>query len=1091
MDIQEDELLPKITVQETGSDESVGTASQAEVLRERVYRFSITPDSGVTGNLTIGLDHTDLTGLNGREMGEVEPIVVYGRSVVSIEDAEVNESDGVLEFAVKLDEAARVRTTVDWATEDVTASSGRDYEAASGTFTFEAGETRKRGKVVIFRTARAEEDETFSIVLSNALPSNRLVIDPDRGTGTMTIKDDSLGAEFRQPATPRTDDSNFEVPLSFHGVPESFSPTTEAVKKALRIANREDCSGARVAGVSGSSGSGKDFTVEVDPDGECHIELTIDEGTEIAGAVMQYTARIWIRGPGGVSVSITDARATEGDDRIRFTVTLSAPPVETVTVEYATRDLDAMAGNDYTAKSGTLTFDPPRVSQGKPRAVIEVPVRDDTVIEDREKFAVVLTNPSSGLAVSDGTANGTIDDNDQGAEFDLTSPRTNGGNFDVRLDFRLPVFDVDIADFKANVHLSAGLIVDINQYTGGQRFILTIDPPDERHIEIVLPRGAVLGGHTIREEARAWLLGPLSFGIGDAEGTEGTDSELRFAVSLSGTAPAPVSVQYETENGTAEAGSDYTAQRGKLTFAAGETLKYVSVPILDDDVDEDEEQFKVKLKGAQDATISDNEGIGTIKNHDAIPIALIARFGRASASHIVDQIETRIKEPAGRGGVAFDLGGAWKRPAENGIDMLPGGPAGMHAGGGSAGGGRALHQDGMAGLNVNGMSGPVDDDPLDRAGLAVSRQMLGGTMSVWTQGAQSSFTGRQAQMSLNGEVRTRMVGADYARGRIITGASIARSRGTGAYSGVTQGEVTSTVTGLYPWIGYRATDRLTVWGVGGYGAGQMILTTGAGAQRSGMSMAMTAVGARGELGSGAGIDLAVKADALWVGTSIAGGQGPNGNLAAAHATVTRMRTGIEGSRSYTLLGRLAVKPVVEIGLRRDGGDAERGAGIDIGTGLALADAASGLAVDVRIRTLAVHQAEDFSERGVAVTFSYNPTSTPHGLNARFTPAWGANATGSAHTLWGGDTMRGFGYGERERRLDGEVGYGLGVGRFVGAPHIGFSSTSQGRMYRLGYGLRAPNAGALQLELRVDVQRSEGMHQRGATHGTIARARVSW
>ena len=190
---------------------------------------------------------------------------------------------------------------------------------------------------------------------------------------------------------------------------------------------------------------------------------------------MQYTARIWIRGPGGVSVSITDARATEGDDRIRFTVTLSAPPVETVTVEYATRDLDAMAGNDYTAKSGTLTFDPPRVSQGKPRAVIEVPVRDDTVIEDREKFAVVLTNPSSGLAVSDGTANGTIDDNDQGAEFDLTSPRTNGGNFDVRLDFRLPVFDVDIADFKANVHLSAGLIVDINQYTGGQRFILTID----------------------------------------------------------------------------------------------------------------------------------------------------------------------------------------------------------------------------------------------------------------------------------------------------------------------------------------------------------------------------------------------------------------------------------------------------------------------------------------------------------------------------------------------------------------------------------------------------------------------------------------
>ena len=505
----------------------------------------------------------------------------------------------------------------------------------------------------------------------------------------------------------------------------------------------------------------------------------------------------------------------------------------------------------------------------------------------------------------------------------------------------------------------------------------------------------------------------------------------------------------------------------------------------------EDEQFKVKLTHNRDAAISDDEGIGTIKNHDAIPIALIARFGRASASHIVDQVETRIREPAGRGCVAFDLRGAGMGPAGNGINMLPGGPPGMHAGGGSAGGGRALQQGRMRGLNKNGMSGPMDHDPLDRAGLAVSRQMLGGTMSVWTQGAQSSFTGRQAQISLDGEVRTRMVGADYARGRIITGASIARSLGTGTYSGVTQGEVTSTLTGLYPWIGYRATDRLTVWGVGGYGAGQMILTTGGGAQQSGMSMAMTAVGARGELGSGAGIDLALKADALWVGTSIAGGQGANGNLAVAHATVTRMRTGIEGSRSYTLLGRLAVKPLVEIGLRRDGGDAERGAGIDIGTGLAFADQASGLAIEMRVRRLAVHQAEEFSEQGVAVTFTYSPTTTPRGLNARFTPTWGANANGSAHTLWNGETMRGFGYGERDRRLDGEVGYGLGVGRFVGTPHIGFSTTSQGRMYRLGYGLQAPKAETLQLELRMGVQRREDGHQESAAHSATAEARLSW
>ncbi len=78
-----------------------------------------------------------------------------------------------------------------------------------------------------------------------------------------------------------------------------------------------------------------------------------------------------------------------------------------------------------------------------------------------------------------------------------------------------------------------------------------------------------------------------------------------------------------------------------------------------------------------------------------------------------------------------------------------------------------------------------------------------------------------------------MVGADCARGRIMTGASVTRSLGTGTCNGVSEGEVTSALTGLYPWIGYLTADRLTVWGVGGYGAGQMILTRKGGSQRSG------------------------------------------------------------------------------------------------------------------------------------------------------------------------------------------------------------------------------------------------------------------
>ncbi len=87
-------------------------------------------------------------------------------------------------------------------------------------------------------------------------------------------------------------------------------------------------------------------------------------------------------------------------------------------------------------------------------------------------------------------------------------------------------------------------------------------------------------------------------------------------------------------------------------------------------------------------------------------------------------------------------------------------------------------------------------------------------------------------------------------------------------------------------------------------------------------------------------------------------------------------------------------------------------------------------------------------------------------------------------------MTGFGYGERDRRLAGQLRYGLGVGRFMSMPHIGFSTTRRARMYDVGYGLRSPNAGTLQLELSLDVQRREDTHLRGATHGAIARATLS-
>ena len=393
---------------------------------------------------------------------------------------------------------------------------------------------------------------------------------------------------------------------------------------------------------------------------------------------------------------------------------------------------------------------------------------------------------------------------------------------------------------------------------------------------------------------------------------------------------------------------------------------------------------------------------------------------------------------------------------------------------------------------------------LTGSAFALNRVTHGGVLSVWSRGAQSSFSGRQGTLSLGGDVRTTMFGADYARGPLVAGLSLSHSQGLGEYTGVSGGQVASSVTGLYPWLGYQATDRITVWGVAGYGTGGLSLTPADGpALASDLSMGMAAAGTRGELvaGGAGGFGLAFKADALWVGTSIDGVNGPAGRLAATEAAVTRFRTGLEGSRSYTLAGRVSLKPIVEVGLRHDGGDAEVGAGMDIGAGLVVSDSAAGLSVDLRVRTLLVHQAEGFGERGLALSLSYNPTpSTPLGFMVRVAPSWGGQATSGAEALWGRQTMAGLSQGgfASGNRLDAEVGYGLPVGsRLVGTPRFGIATTGSGRDYRLGYslGLLERDEG-LGFELGLAAQRRENLILGGGAAGGVdqrllGRATLSW
>ena len=86
---------------------------------------------------------------------------------------------------------------------------------------------------------------------------------------------------------------------------------------------------------------------------------------------------------------------------------------------------------------------------------------------------------------------------------------------------------------------------------------------------------------------------------------------------------------YATEDGTAAAGADYTATSGTLTFAAGETAKTVSVPVLDDAIDEGKETMRLLLSNPKGAYLRGvhSKAKGVIRNEDPLQAMWLARFG--------------------------------------------------------------------------------------------------------------------------------------------------------------------------------------------------------------------------------------------------------------------------------------------------------------------------------------------------------------------------------------------------------------------------------------------------------------------------------
>ena len=611
-------------------------------------------------------------------------------------------------------------------------------------------------------------------------------------------------------------------------------------------------------------------------------------------------------------------------------------------------------------------------------------------------------------------------------------------------------------------------------------------------------------GRTFTTALATQIQGPPGLAVADAEVEEAANAALAFAVTLSRAPSGTVTVYYATSDGTATAGSDYTATSGTLTFAAGETAKTVSVPVLDDAHDEGSETLSLTLSNASGAYLEDGTATGTINNTDPIPQPWLARFGRTAAEHVLDGVQARLSAPRNPG-MQANVAGLWNLGTA--ADTRSDTPAdtALAAPGEAPQDGLRAHSDWIAG----GLAGT---DPGTSAALSLTARDLitgsafavtgetagGGFAAVWGRGAYSSFEGQDSGVTLDGELTTAMLGADYASGRWIAGVSLSVSEGEGTYGlDGKEGELDSSLTGVYPYVGYDINERLSAWGVAGYGEGNIKLTQPDTTEtiRTGIDLAMVAVGARGDLmprTEAAGFDLALTSDALMVRTTSAAAAG----LAATDADVSRLRLGLDGSWLVPLDSGASLTPSIEIGMRHDGGDAETGFGVDLGGGLAYADEQSGLGLELNARALLAHEDENFREWGVSGALIFDPDpSSDRGLSLSVGPSWGASATGGAEALLGPETMSGLALDNTPPpggRLGVEAAWGFPAlaGRYTGTPYLGLGLREGGRDLRLGWRLGAVRREGLELALGLEGTRLES-NGRSPEHGATVRLMLRW
>lgn len=542
------------------------------------------------------------------------------------------ENAGLEEIEVTLSAPSGRPVTVNYEISPGSATAGSDYTvtATNGQLSFPAGVQSQMIPVTILEDPYDEFNETINLSLS-LTPSSHA----DPGSimdATITIQDNDAEplVSFADNAYNANENDGLETVII------ELSQISEKPISVDLISN------------DGSATGGVDYevineTLTLDPgDPSVTYDVVInddvtDEGNETFTLTLSNAVNAVTNGSNPVTFTILDdenaptvqfSNATytvnEAGGSATVTVTLSAPSASLIPVNYATSDGSATAGQDYTARASTLFFSPGQVSR-----TFTVPILEDALDEGDETVNLALSIPG-GSPVGPGLIMNsvlTIVDNEGPATIGFSNTAYSVSESSIVATITVQLSTASASPVTVDYATQEGTATlgdDFAESTGtltftpgvtSQTFEVTLlgDDIDEVDETLTLllsnPTGAPLGTPstatlTILDDDEALL----AFASATATVSEG-DGAANISVRLSVASSRVVSVTYTTVNETATAGSDYTATSGVLTFNPGETSKSIAVPIVDDEIDEDDETFAIELSAPGNAALGTPERV--------------------------------------------------------------------------------------------------------------------------------------------------------------------------------------------------------------------------------------------------------------------------------------------------------------------------------------------------------------------------------------------------------------------------------------------------------------------------------------------------